>query len=126
MQATGPVMSSVALWSQEQLGHQQGQAGGRGRTVLSVYFLSVILLVPSQAQASIPQVMLSETCDGIIYHVTLDRFHTPIFLWLPFFLVNRTRWVLAAVQTSLGSTRLGREPTGACDLPNGLETDSLI
>ena len=36
MQATGPVMSSVALWSQEQLGHQQGQAGGRGRTVLSV------------------------------------------------------------------------------------------
>lgn len=32
IQATGPVMSSAALWSQEQLGHQQGQAGGRGRT----------------------------------------------------------------------------------------------
>ena len=61
----------------------------------------VIPLVTPQAQAFIPQVMLSETCDGIIYHVTLDRFHAPIFLWLPFFLVIGanvvTHWVPTAV-----------------------------
>lgn len=107
IQVTGPVMSSAALWSQEQLGHQQGQARGGGRTHSQVsvsralYFLSVIPLVTPHAQAFIPQVMLSETCDGIIYHVTLNRFHAPIFLWLPFFLVIGanvvTHWVPTAV-----------------------------
>lgn len=67
----------------------------------ALYFLSVIPLVTTQAQAFTPQVMLSETSDGIIYHVTLDRFHAPVFLWFPFFLVIGTNVVTHWVPTAM-------------------------
>ena len=60
IQVTGPVMPATALWSQEQLGHQPGQARGSGRVHTQVrmshalYSLSLVPLVTPQGQAFIP------------------------------------------------------------------------